>query len=100
MAGILLRSEPLPPSQTMQANMYGHSWRTDMSVLRADTRVTHFCTQKQASVSNVLYVRASGPWITISYSGSLLTPEGLVVYNQQLYESNSGIAKVLRHPPY
>jgi hypothetical protein len=51
-------------------------------------------TQKQAQATNTLYVRASGPWIDITYSGSLVTPEGLTVYNQQLYESNSGTVKV------
>lgn len=39
-------------------------------------------------------MRASGPWIDISYSGSIVTPEGIVIYNQQLYQSNSGVAKV------
>jgi hypothetical protein len=54
-------------------------------------------TQKQAQATNTLYVRASGPWIDISYSGSIVTPEGIVIYNQQLYQSNSGIAKVREH---
>jgi hypothetical protein len=56
---------------------------------------THTHTrQKQAKWTTKLSARAAGPWVELAFWGSILTPEGIVAYNNTLYQSNGGIARV------
>ncbi len=58
------------------------------------TRITAHTRQKQAKWTTKLSARAAGPWVELAFWGSILTPEGIVAYNNTLYQSNGGIARV------